>query len=111
MGGSTGSPCAAGTASSSTIRAWTDGECEDCDCGFDWQPVCSADGKQFDNPCLAKCHGADSWTEGECKDCDCGFDWQPVCSGDGEQFDNPCLAKCHGADSWTEGECKICDCG
>merc|ERR1719461_1290520 len=46
---------------------WTEGECQDdCGCGLEWQPVCSGEGEQFDNPCLAKCHGAKNWTEGEC---------------------------------------------
>merc|ERR1719334_1702665 len=76
-------------------------------CGLDWQPVCSGDGEQFDNPCLAKCHGVKDWAEGECQACrKCGLDWQPVCSGDGEQFNNPCLAKCHGVKDWAEGECQ-----
>merc|ERR1719211_256961 len=45
-------------------RTTDDNNCRKC--GLDWQPVCSGDGEQFDNPCLAKCHGVKDWTEGEC---------------------------------------------
>merc|ERR1719336_2050818 len=103
--------------------AWSnrDGRCiyrsvvgKDCECGLDWQPVCSGEGEQFDNPCLAKCHGVKDFTEGECQaDCTCPYILQPVCSDDMRQFDNLCLAKCHGVEAWTEGECPmiedVCD--
>merc|ERR1719211_862333 len=87
-------------------RTADDNNCRKC--GLDWQPVCSGDGEQFDNPCLAKCHGVKDWTEGECQaDCTCGYDFQPVCSDDMRQFANLCLAKCNGVERWTEGMCPM----
>jgi hypothetical protein len=37
-----------------------------CICTFEFNPVCSA-GVTYDNPCIAKCNGAQSFSNGKCE--------------------------------------------
>ncbi|WP_365993258.1 hypothetical protein [Halobacteriovorax sp. JY17] len=49
---------------------------QECACTFEYKPVC-ADGKQFDNKCLAKCNGAINFSESRC---DCNSASGEVCA-------------------------------
>ncbi|MEL7221912.1 MAG: Kazal-type serine protease inhibitor domain-containing protein, partial [Bacteroidota bacterium] len=85
---------------------------EDCDCGFEFDPVCVVDefGETITLPsaCFAECLGfsaedfveCEEWDGGEGTDCDCFFDFNPVCVSDefGEihPFPNACFAECEG---------------
>jgi hypothetical protein len=58
-----------------------------CSCNTVFSPVCSSDGKSYDNICIAKCMGSTQSTQGHCQ-------CQPtlmVCGSDGVTY-NECDA-------------------
>merc|ERR1712066_515669 len=77
-----------------------------CACDKSMKPVCGADGKTYNNKCLAGCAGTTVEYEGECKTCGCNRLMAPVCGADGKTYNNNCLAVCEGITVEYEGECK-----
>lgn len=89
-----------------------------CKCPKINLPVCAADGKRFDNACLAKCVNAklvdakpdaSGKCPGQAAACPCPRTFIQVCGADGKVYNNECLAKCAGTTSTgrnpVDGKC------
>merc|ERR1719341_1546032 len=78
------------------------------------KPVCSVDGKQYNNLCLAKCDGAEVDCKHQCpcpEPIECTEEYKPVCGTDGITYDNSCKAECRSAEVKCQGECPCQKCG
>ena len=79
-------------------------ECEEecpcqnrCICTEEFNPICGVDGRNYDNPCKAKCHNIEEACKGECpckKDCSCPDIYLPCCGLDGVTYKNLCEIEC-----------------
>ncbi|TRY70818.1 hypothetical protein TCAL_17406 [Tigriopus californicus] len=82
-----------------------------CSCIRVKDPVCGTDGRNYLNPCLAKCHNVRVECDGSCPcqksggQCFCPFNFEPVCGVNGNDYDNRCLARCANEDIQCEGRC------
>src|SRR5262252_6623257 len=66
--------------------------CSGCQCNDFLDPVACADGKTYDNVCLAECAG-----QTVCRSaCACDKEFEPVTCADGHVYNNACLAQCAG---------------
>merc|ERR1719295_1828527 len=87
-----------------------------CGCPKIYKPVCGADGKSYDNSCLAECDGVKTKCSGKCpckKPCLCTQEYEPVCGVDGKTYGNSCTSECAGVEKKCSGKCpckKPCKC-
>ncbi len=88
---------------------------------MEYRPVCGNDGKQYSNPCMARCAGITIFKEGECSKpvpstpaseagCVCPALYKPVCATDPatklpKSYGNSCQAGCAKAAFLYDGEC------
>jgi len=93
------------------VKCNYDGVCQigftRCQCPFKYQPVCGTNGREYNNPCLARCQGVRVKCHGTCPcgGCPCPFNYDPVCGTDGRQYGNQCAANCQGVTVACYGEC------
>eukprot|EP00042_Codosiga_hollandica_P058610 m.886292 g.886292 ORF g.886292 m.886292 type:complete len:2020 (+) comp59908_c0_seq2:178-6237(+) len=106
-----GSPCQSGRceydSSSDTGVCCPEGPAQ-CSCNFQqFHLVCGSDGRTYQSPCIAGCHGISSFTGGVCPAdaCSCPATYQPVCGENGVTYGNPCLASCSRVSSFSMGTC------
>ncbi len=113
------------------IANFDDGSCEyegDCVCPAIWAPVCTPEGLEFPNECIALCEGfndfipceiygctdtaaynydpAAIYDDGSCvydtTECNCPYIFDPVCDpATGIMYLNECIAICEGAMNYT----------
>jgi coxsackievirus/adenovirus receptor len=81
-----------------------------CECPQAFGQVCGSDGKEYANPCLARCAGAAVANTGPCARapvlaCNCNTGYVPVCSTGNKTFANICMAKCANASVAYDGAC------
>lgn len=82
-----------------------------CQCGTEYDPVCSLSGTTYDNECQLTCAGENKHLNGECQsllfDCDtgCSRTFAPVCGSDLKTYRNTCYAQCVGAKITSYGVC------
>ena len=85
-----------------------------CPCTRELNLVCGTDGKQYNNPCLARCAHVGVRSVGSCAEprevedpssCVCPAVYRPVCGADSVTYSNSCEARCNGV-NYASGACE-----
>ena len=78
----------------------------DCDCNYDFLPVCALNGSTYESNCVLTCNQMIPVTTEPCSSqCNCPRIYDPVCGADSKTYDNQCLLDCVQVALLGLGEC------